>query len=129
MVWRRDESGRPLLLMVSGRRGRGRWLFPKGDIDPGETARQAARRETYEEAGVEASLGRSLGSVTYRDGRYDVTLELFLMRYRREADERLEKRKRLWVSPTDAARRHELGTAIRRIARAAVLAIRASGPA
>jgi 8-oxo-dGTP pyrophosphatase MutT (NUDIX family) len=124
IVWTR-RSGRPVVLMVSDRHGRGRWLFPKGDIDEGESAAQAARRETYEEAAVKVTLGRSLGTVAYRDGRYDVKLELFLQRYRAEAEERLEKRERVWVSLTEAARRHHLGPRIVRITRAAAAAIRA----
>ncbi len=33
-----------------------RWSFPKGHLDPGETAKQAAVRETREETGISAEL-------------------------------------------------------------------------
>ena len=33
-----------------------RWSFPKGHMEPGETAAQAARRETLEETGIDAEL-------------------------------------------------------------------------
>ena len=33
-----------------------RWSFPKGHLEPGETARQAAVRETREETGISAEL-------------------------------------------------------------------------
>ena len=33
-----------------------RWSFPKGHLEPGETAKQAAVRETREEAGISAEL-------------------------------------------------------------------------
>jgi 8-oxo-dGTP pyrophosphatase MutT (NUDIX family) len=34
----------------------GRWTFPAGAVDPGETPAEAARRETREEAGVEVEV-------------------------------------------------------------------------
>src|SRR5690625_2968385 len=37
------------------RRVNGPWVFPKGHIDPGETALEAALREVEEEAGVVAT--------------------------------------------------------------------------
>ncbi len=46
--------------------------LPKGHIDPGENALQAATREVREETGVEVELVRELGDVRYwyrRDGR------------------------------------------------------------
>src|ERR1700677_3897463 len=46
--------------------------LPKGHLDPGENALQAAQREVREETGVESELVRKLGEVQYhyrRDGR------------------------------------------------------------
>ena len=46
----RNAQGEVLLLKHKS----GSWVFPKGHIDPGETALQAALREVEEEAGVVA---------------------------------------------------------------------------
>jgi diadenosine hexaphosphate hydrolase (ATP-forming) len=45
-----DAQGRVLLL----KHQQGKWVFPKGHIDPGETPLEAALREVAEEAGVQA---------------------------------------------------------------------------
>lgn len=53
--------------------GRGRWIFPKGVIDPGETHVITAGKEALEEAGLEGTiLEPSLGQ--YRDTKWDVPL-------------------------------------------------------
>jgi 8-oxo-dGTP pyrophosphatase MutT (NUDIX family)/phosphohistidine phosphatase SixA len=39
--------------------------FPKGKLDPGETLPQCAVRETWEETGLEITLGAPLGLTTY----------------------------------------------------------------
>jgi len=43
----------------------GTWVLPKGLVDPGETASDAALREGYEETGVRARLATKLGDVRY----------------------------------------------------------------
>ena len=40
------------IALVKCRGGDGAWLFPKGHLDPGETAEAAARREIEEETGL-----------------------------------------------------------------------------
>jgi ADP-ribose pyrophosphatase YjhB (NUDIX family) len=58
-----DEAGR--LLVV--RRGRppseGLWSIPGGRIEPGETGREATRREVREETGLTVRVGELVGSV------------------------------------------------------------------
>ncbi len=51
-----DNSGGRVLLLRRSQRvhdHRGKWNLPGGGIDPGETARDAAAREAFEEAGYD----------------------------------------------------------------------------
>jgi 8-oxo-dGTP pyrophosphatase MutT (NUDIX family) len=63
-------EGRVLLIATAGGE---RWQLPKGRIEPGESARQAAEREIREETGVTCRAIERLGEIQYvfttRDGR------------------------------------------------------------
>jgi 8-oxo-dGTP pyrophosphatase MutT (NUDIX family) len=53
--YRRDEAGQLLYLALHSatvRNPRARWEFPKGGIEPGESAQEAAAREFIEETGL-----------------------------------------------------------------------------
>ena len=56
-------GGRLQVLLIRSRTHPESYIFPAGGVEPGETAAQAAARETIEEAGVTGSLGRSLGEI------------------------------------------------------------------
>lgn len=80
-VRRRDAGGLEFLL-VRTRQG-GRWTFPKGRIERGETASAAAAREAGEEAGVAGRIApEPLGVYRYapaRGGFDDVTAFLLVV--------------------------------------------------
>lgn len=50
LAWLPGTSPRQFMIVTSRRTGR--WVLPKGSIDPGMTAPEAARQEALEEAGV-----------------------------------------------------------------------------
>lgn len=81
----RRFRGRPFMCAVRVKGGTVLAL-PKGHIDPGETAAQAAEREVREEAGIRAALVERLGPVRYwyvRDGQRVLKIvTFFLFRYR-----------------------------------------------
>jgi 8-oxo-dGTP pyrophosphatase MutT (NUDIX family) len=81
----RRFRGRPFLCAVRLKNGTVLAL-PKGHIDPGESAAEAAEREVREEAGISATLVEKLGPVRYwyvRDGqRVLKVVTFFLFRYR-----------------------------------------------
>ena len=85
--------------------------LPKGNIDRGESAAEAARREVREEAGVAGDLVGKLGDVKYwyvrRDGtRVFKVVSFFLLRYRSGsvADHDREVDGAEWVALEDAER-------------------------
>jgi phosphohistidine phosphatase len=111
------------------RRGSKSWGIPKGVVDPGETRRDTALNEAWEEAGLSGRLvGNSVGSYEYEKWGTTLSVALYLMdvtAQERTWDE-ADFRERRWV-PIDAAvkrlKRHPvhplLDRALRRIARRA----------
>ncbi|MGH4018171.1 MAG: NUDIX hydrolase [Pseudonocardiaceae bacterium] len=77
-------TGRAALIGRVDRRGRLLWSLPKGHIEEGETAEQAAVREVAEETGIDGQVIASLGKIDYwfvaEDRRIHKTVHHFLMR-------------------------------------------------
>jgi 8-oxo-dGTP pyrophosphatase MutT (NUDIX family) len=85
---------------------KGRWIFPKGIIDPGETLEQAALKEALEEAGLHGRIvGELLGD--YEDFKWGTTLHVtvLLMEVTCADDEwpEVDVRERCWVDAAEAA--------------------------
>jgi 8-oxo-dGTP pyrophosphatase MutT (NUDIX family) len=105
----RRFRGRPFLAAIRVKNGTVLAL-PKGQIDKGESAAEAAAREVREETGVEGTLVEKLGDVRYwyqREGqRVLKVVSFFLFRYRsgsvRDHDSEVDSAE--WVPLEDAPR-------------------------
>lgn len=106
------RDGQVIVIVPTRRGAQGQRVLglPKGHVDPGENAEQAARREVREEAGVEADMVEKLGDVRYfyqRDGqRIFKMVRFFLFAYREgdleDHDDEVEEAR--WMPLAEAAR-------------------------
>lgn len=65
VVDRTQPEARAALIGRYDRRGRLRWSLPKGHLEPGETAEQAAVRKVAEETGIQGRVVASLGVIDF----------------------------------------------------------------
>ncbi|HEX7071908.1 MAG TPA: NUDIX hydrolase, partial [Rhodothermales bacterium] len=81
----------------------GRWIIPKGNIEPELTARESAAMEAYEEGGVKGHVHPSPIGI-YLHGEEKKSVLVFLMDVRRELPDwpEAKERKRQWLPPADA---------------------------
>lgn len=82
VVWRRNRSGVIEILLIQD--AKDRWTIPKGHIEEGETAKDAAEREIREETGLqEMSMQGWLGKINFQYRRQQslvlMTTEIFLV--------------------------------------------------
>lgn len=90
IVFRRNKEGEIEFLLIQDHKDR--WTIPKGHIEEGETAQQAAKREIGEEAGLKNTemLGW-LGKIHFRYRRIDklvlISQQVYLMRVKTDGEE------------------------------------------
>jgi 8-oxo-dGTP pyrophosphatase MutT (NUDIX family) len=88
------------------RRRTGSWGIPKGRVERGESREEAARRETWEEAGIKGrASGASIGNYEYsrRGAHFVVAVFLLEVLEERGAWHESALRERRWVTVADAA--------------------------
>ena len=78
------ENGSVLLIQMQNLKGEKVWTFPKGHLEPGETAEEAAVREVEEETGwfceIESDLYRAEYSFEREGELVDKDVRWFLMK-------------------------------------------------
>jgi len=92
------------ILVITSNRGR-RWIIPKGIIDPGETAIEAACKEAYEEAGVKGRADpRKIGEYQYEKWGGTCVVQVFAMEVTSvlESWPEAETRQRKWLGKAKA---------------------------
>jgi len=94
----RVRKGKAEVLLVTAS-GSGRWVVPKGHIVEEVGSRESARREAFEEAGLEGTV-ETTAFDRYIHGDDDMLVEVFLMHVSSEAATwpEQEVRKRRWVT-------------------------------
>jgi len=93
--------------LVTSSSGR-RWVIPKGMIDEGHTAGEAALTEAWEEAGLVGMLSQQpVGSFVYEKYGRPHHVVVFVLHVSTAADEWPERdvRTREWVEPAEAIER------------------------
>ncbi len=97
-----EEEGKVLIgRRKPGRHMGGKWEFPGGKIEPGETPQESLARELQEELSIRVSVGEFLCSTFYEgDG---VSLELLVYRVERLEGEPalIEHEELCWVKPDE----------------------------
>lgn len=94
LITRRKEDGRHP----------GKWEFPGGKVEPGESPRECIAREIKEEIGVAVLVGEKIVEINHR---YD-DMEILLIAYTCEIDSGIARNlgcsDHAWVSPEEVFR-------------------------
>jgi 8-oxo-dGTP diphosphatase len=96
----------PQLLIAQRPAGKwqaGRWEFPGGKIEPGESPREALARELREELGVEIQIAQPLGQFTYAYPDRSVEIDLWLVTQYLGEPQGLDDQALRWVSLDEIA--------------------------
>jgi 8-oxo-dGTP pyrophosphatase MutT (NUDIX family) len=94
-------EGAAQFLLVTAKRAPQEWIFPKGHVEPGETAAEAAARELREEGGVEGRLLGYVGDLEFDLSPVHVKAKHYLFECLHEV-EMSENRERRWCSFEEA---------------------------
>ena len=99
----RRVAGELEFCLITSRRT-GRWGFPKGTIERGESIEQAALKEALEEAGLRGEIIDGLGHYAYAKNGRSLDVGVLLMEVSSVCDDWKEsrQRRRVWARTADA---------------------------
>lgn len=86
-----------------GKHMAGRWEFPGGKVDSGESEAQALSRELREELGVEVTASRPFMRLTHSYGDRDVELSMWIVDGYEGKPQSLDGQRLKWVQPARLA--------------------------
>lgn len=100
----RSNGAQPRVLLVTAKRNPECWIFPKGNVEKGETLEDAAIREAKEEAGVAGVLVAPAGAHSFQYQHESYRVHYFVLATKDEG--KPEKGRQLaWWSYDDALER------------------------
>ena len=103
-----DHAGRVLIAQrPAGKALAGRWEFPGGKVDAGESEHGALRRELREELGIEVHASRPFMRLVHSYPDRSVELSLWIVERFTGPPRGLDGQELRWVAPADLGR-HEL---------------------
>ncbi len=95
-----QENGKVLIgQRIPGKHMGGKWEFPGGKIEPGETPEMSLRRELEEELAVRARIGEFLCSSRYEGGGVSLELLVYAVRIVEGTPLLREHQELAWVHP------------------------------
>jgi len=96
-----DAHGRVLIAQrPTGKHMAGRWEFPGGKVNSGESERMALVRELREELGIEVTAARALMRLRHAYEDRDVELSLWVVERYAGAPCSLDEQPLKWVPPS-----------------------------
>ena len=99
-----DRDGQVLIAQRPlGKPLAGRWEFPGGKLDAGESERQALCRELREELGIEVRAARPFMRLTHAYAERDVELSLWIVADFTGEPRSLDAQALKWVAPAQLA--------------------------
>jgi 8-oxo-dGTP diphosphatase len=81
----------------------GQWEFPGGKLEPGETPEGCLKRELMEEFGIDAGIGRFIGSTLSESAGFLIRLDAFEAFHLAGKFELREHDEIRWVMPSELA--------------------------
>ncbi|MEK6289037.1 MAG: NUDIX domain-containing protein [Acidobacteriota bacterium] len=97
----RFDDATPRILIVKAKQNPNHWIFPKGHIEAGECAKEAAIREVREEAGIEATVLSRAGALEFDYEGETIEVEFYVLAYTRTLGGG-EQRESRWCMPEEA---------------------------